>query len=159
MNKRVCSKLIGLCALILFSVIPFTGCTVSNPQTRAQQNPALLDSLSAENRALVLKGTISEGMTKDTVYLAWGKPDFVTSGRDRGKVTETWRYATLSPVYYGGGFGYGMGYGMGYYGGGHHRGGFYPHLGMNLSPQYVPVTSAVVRFRGGRVVAWDTSDR
>ncbi len=153
MNKH--DKLIGLCALLLFAVIQFTGCTVANPQTRAQQNPALLDGLSAEDRAMVLKGTISEGMTKDTVFLAWGKPDAVTTGSDRGRATETWRYATLRPVYYGGGFGYGMGY----YGGGHHRGGFYPYLGMNLSPQYVPVTSAVVRFRGGRVVAWETADR
>ncbi len=157
MQPRGCAKLIGLCALILFTVIHFTGCAASNPQTRAQQNPALLDQLSAEDRALVLKGTISEGMSKDTVFLAWGKPDAVTTGMDRGKTTETWRYATLRQVYYGGGVGMGMG--MGYYGGRHHGGRFYPALDMNLSPQYVPVTSAVVRFRGGRVVAWETSDR
>ena len=155
MKPRGCAKLIGLCALLLFAVINFTGCTVSNPQTRAQQNPALLESLSAADRALVLKGTISEGMTKDTVFLAWGKPDAVTTGRDRGQTTETWRYATLRPVYYGGGFGYGMGY----YGGRRHGRHFYPYMDMSLSPQYVPVTSAIVKFRGGRVVAWETSDR
>lgn len=153
MNKR--AKLIGLCSLLMFAVIQFTGCTVANPQTRAQQNPALLEQLSAADRELVLKGTISEGMTQNAVYLAWGKPDSVTTGRDRGRTTETWRYATLRPVYYGGGFGYGMGF----YGGRPYGRHFYPHLDMSLTPQYVSVTSAVVRFRGGRVVAWETSDR
>jgi hypothetical protein len=155
MNKRGCAKLTGLCALIMFAVVDLTGCTTANPQTRVQQNPALYDSLSAADRDLVMKGTISEGMTKDAVYLAWGKPDSVTTGSDRGKVTETWRYATMRPVYYGGGFGYGMGF----FGGRYHGRHFYPHLDMSLTPQYVPVTSSVVRFRAGRVVAWETSDR
>jgi hypothetical protein len=160
MNKRGCAKLIGLCALIVFAVLQFTGCTVANPQTRVQQNPALFDQLSATDRDLVMKGTISEGMTKDAVFLAWGRPDAVSTGSDRGKVTETWRYATMRPVY-GAGFGYGMGYygGRGYYGGGYYGRRYYPGWDVGFTPQYVPVTSSVVRFRGGRVVAWEASDR
>lgn len=157
MNKRGCSKLLGLCALIVFAILQFTGCTVVTPQTRVQQNQAMFDQLSATERDLVLKGTITEGMTKDTVYLAWGQPDAATTGSDRGKATETWRYATMRPVYYGGGIGYGMG--MGYYGGRGYGRGFYPAFDMSITPQYVPVTSSVVRFHAGRVVAWEASER
>ncbi len=155
MNKHGCSKLIGLCVLIVFAVLQFTGCTTANPQTRVQQNPALFNQLSAQDRDLVLKGTISEGMTKDAVFLAWGRPDAVSTGSDRGKATETWRYATMRPVYYGAGFGYGMGH----HGGRYYGRGYYPGWGVGITPQYVPVTSSVAKFRGARVVAWEASDR
>jgi hypothetical protein len=142
-----------VCLLLCAALLHFTGCAASTPQARAQKNPDLMAAVPARDRDLVLSGTISQGMTRDAVFLAWGQPDAVTKGFERGQETETWRYATMRPVYYSPGFGYGLGY---YGGRGRH---IYPGLSMNLTPDYVPVTSSVVRFRGGRVVAWETADR
>src|SRR5687767_855178 len=113
MNERGCFKIVAMALLMAGVMLHFTGCAASNPQTRIQQNPEMLDRLPAADRELVLKGTISEGMSKDAVYLAWGKPDSVTTGSENGRQTETWRYATLQPVYYHG-FGLGLGYGGGF---------------------------------------------
>ena len=154
MNKG-CLSLFAMSLLVLVAVFQLTGCEVSNPQTRTQKHPDLLNALSSEDRDLVLRGTISEGMTKDAVFLAWGKPDSVVTGSENGRQTETWRYASLQAVYHSAGFGLGMGY-NGFY---HHRGRVYPTVAAQVLPDYVPVTSSVVRFRNGRVVAWETSGR
>jgi hypothetical protein len=132
-------------------IIQFTGCAATTPQVRVQQNPQMFEQLSAADRDLVLRGTISEGMTRDAVFLAWGRPDAVTTGSERGRQIETWRYATYQPVYpYG--FGVGLGYGSGYY---RHGGHFYPYGSYYASPAYVPVTASAVRFQNGRVVSWE----
>jgi len=157
MNRKGCFKLIATAALLVAVILQLTGCAAYSPAGRAQSNPLLLERLAPEERELVLNGQIKESMNKDAVFLAWGRPDAVTTGSDRGRATETWRYATLRPVYYPGGpFYYGAGYmpRSGYYG---RR--IYPYAGAELSPAYVPVTSAVVKFRDGRVAAWESDAR
>jgi hypothetical protein len=154
MNPRGCFHLFAICVVLALILFQFTGCTASTPQARAQKNPGLLESLPPADRDLVLKSTISEGMSKDAVFLAWGKPDSVTSGSANGRPVETWRYAALRPVYGGWGLGMGLGYGPGYY----HRGYVAPYAGYQFTPGYVPVTSSVVQFKGGRVAAWETAD-
>lgn len=115
----------------------------------------MLEGLSEADRELVLKQTISEGMSKNAVFLAWGKPDSVITGSENGRQTETWRYAALRPIYpYPYGLGLGLGYGRGY----HRHGYVAPYASYSLTPDYVPMTSSVVRFRNGRVVAWETAD-
>lgn len=153
--KPRCFRIVAMAPLMAVVIFQFTGCAASNPQTRGQQNPQLLDSLPAADRELVLRGTISEGMSRDAVFLAWGKPDSITTGSENGRQTETWRYATLQPVYHYGGIGLGLGYARGFRRGGH----FYPGASFQLTPDYVPVTSSVVRFRNGRVVAWELAGR
>ena len=153
--KSGCFKLIAMLVIGIATVIGFTSCQSATPASRAAQSPGVLESLSAEHRDLVLKGTITEGMSKDAVLIAWGKPDGVSHGSAEGKNVETWRYTTLRPIYrpyYGVGMGYGYGYGYGY------RRGFYPGATLAMGPDYVPVTSSVVRFRGNRVTAWETAD-
>ena len=153
MNRKGCLPVIALLFLCCASFL-FTSCETANPATRAQQNPAVYNALSAEDQALVLKGTISEGMTKDAVLLAWGRPDTVMSSSDGGRASEVWRYTSMQPVYRPH---YGLGLGMGYGGYGYrHRGGIYPYGTISMGPDYVPVTSSVVRFRKGRVYGWDT---
>jgi hypothetical protein len=154
MNRRGCFHLMGLSLLLGVAVLYLTGCTASTPLARAQKNPGMLESLSPSDRELVMKSTIAEGMSKDAVFLAWGKPDAVTTGSEGGRPTETWRYAILRPVYPGLGFGLGYGYGYGY-----RRGGYIaPYGSFPLSPGYVPQTASVVRFKNGRVSAWETID-
>lgn len=153
--KSGCFKLIAMLALGIFTVFGLTSCQTATPASRAAQTPGVLESLSAEDRDLVLKGTISEGMSRDAVTIAWGQPDGVSHGSMDGKRVETWRYTTLRSIYrpyYGLGLGYGYGYGRGY------GRGFYPGAMFGMGPDYVPVTSSVVRFRNNRVIAWETAD-
>jgi hypothetical protein len=156
--KSGCFKFFALFAVCLIAVCMLTSCQTSTPATRVQQNPAVFNNLSKEDQDLVLRGTISERMTKDAVLLAWGPPNNVAYSRESGRDTETWRYTTMQAVYrphYGIGMGYGYGYGYR----GHRYGGVYPYGSVAFGPDYVPVTSSVVRFRKGRVVGWDTMDQ
>ena len=157
MNSRGCFRLAALCLVLGVILFHFTGCTASTPQARAQKNPAMLEGMSAEDQEMVMRSTISEGMSKNAVFLAWGRPDSVATGSENGRQIETWRYATLRPVYGFGslGLGMGLGYGRSY----RHRGGFIaPYTTFPLTPDYVPMTSSVVRFKNGRVIAWETAD-
>jgi len=153
MNPRGCSHLIALCLVLGLIVFQFTGCVASTPLARAQQNPGMLENLPKADRELVMNKTIAEGMSKDAVFLAWGKPDSVSTGSEGGRATETWRYAIMQPVW--GGWGLGLGYG---YGGYHRHGYVAPYASYGMTPGYVPQTSSVVRLRNGRVAAWETAD-
>jgi hypothetical protein len=154
--KSGCFKMLALVVLGIVAAFGLTSCETASPATRAQQNPGVLESLSAEDRDLVLKGTIAEGMSKDAVLIAWGRPDRVTSGSAGGRATETWSYTSMRPIYrphYGLGLGYGS---YGHHGYRHRH--FYPSASFGMGPDYIPVTSSVVRFRGNRVIAWETAD-
>lgn len=97
-------------------------------------------------------------MTRDAVFLAWGKADQVTTGSENGRPVETWRYTTLRPVYYTGSLSPLPGYYAYPYG--YRRARYvYPYPGYGMTPDYVSTTSAVVRFRSGSVVAWETVGR
>jgi len=153
--KSGCFKMLTMLALGFAVVFGFTSCESMTPAKRAAENPGVMDRLSEADRNLVLSGTISEGMSKDAVVIAWGRPDSISHGSMGGKPVETWRYATLRPIYrpyYGVGMGYGYGYG--YRG----RGYLYPGAAWGMGPDYVPVTSSICRFRNNRVIGWETSD-
>jgi hypothetical protein len=95
------------------------GCTtMTTTERRIEQNPALFQSLSEKHRALVREGKVTEGMSKDAVTLAWGRPHEKRQGSSGGKTRETWVYFGSESVpvrsfgfSYGSGFGYGYGYG------------------------------------------------
>jgi len=151
--KSGCFKLIAMLIAGVAVILGFTACEATTPAARAQQNPAAFESIPAKDRELVLKSTIAEGMSKDAVVIAWGKPDRVTTGSLNGKMVETWIYTSMRPIYrpY-----YGLGVGIGGYGYRHH--GIYPGASFGMGPDYVPVTSSVVRFRNNHVIAWETAD-
>jgi hypothetical protein len=136
------------------------GCAVSTPQSRIATNPALYDTLTSSQKGLVGQGKITEGMTKEAVFLAWGKADYVKSSSDHDKVVETWIYKDVEPVYtsYGyGGYGYG-GYGYGYrhhYGRGYHYDPYCYDFGPTVS--YRSYVAGKVSFRNGRVTQWETT--
>lgn len=142
----------GMAAMAAFLL---SSCAVSTPGSRIAQAPQLFEPLPAAQKEAVMAGQVVEGMTPDAVYLAWGRPDRVTRGSQGGKPFELWRYTELRPIYRSHvSLGYGYGYGYRRYG--YHRGYYDPlWAGWDAGPDYVPVTSAVVRFTRNRVTGWE----
>jgi len=99
----------------------FGGC--ATPEKRISEHPDLYNGLPARQQQLVTQGQIAPGMSRNTVWLAWGNPEQKVNGYARGNTTETWVYLTTTTYPYGygyGGYGYGpYGYGYpGFWGGG-----------------------------------------
>ena len=148
-RKLVWSAVAGV-ALLLAS------CAVSTPGNRVAQAPQLFEALPAPQKQAVMEGRVVEGMSPDAVYLAWGRPDRVTRGSENGTPYELWRFTELQPVYHSSvAVGMGYGYGYGHYGHGARRYCNPGFVAVDTGPDYVPVTSAVVRFSRNRVTGWE----
>lgn len=159
------SFFIRLCLAVIVTTF-FVQCT-STPRTRIEKNPQMFSKLSPKDRELVSHGLIREGMTRDAVFLAWGRPDSVSVGINRGKESETWTYEGQRPVrsmnmnmgFGYGGFGYG-GFGYPGFGGfGPYGYGGYPMWGSGTSVTYIPYTAGTADFVNGRVVSWKSTAR
>jgi hypothetical protein len=153
MNHSILRFFSGLVAVLLLSQC------VAGPQRRIERNPQLFNQLSARDRQLVTSGVIREGMNRDAVFLAWGRPDQVTVGTSRGKEIESWTYVGERPVRtynMNMGFGFG-GWGMG--GCGPYGWGGGPFMGGGPAVMYVPYTAGVVEFTRGRVTRWSATPR
>lgn len=147
--------------LALTAVLLLSQCASSSPQSRIERNPRLFAQLGTKDRQLVTSGVIREGMTRDAVFLAWGRPDRVTVGTNRGKEVENWTYLGQQPVRtmnMNMGFGYG-GWGPYGYGGWGPWGGFPGYWGGGPAITYIPYTAGVVEFSKGRVTRWQASRR
>lgn len=83
------------CAVICLALL-VAGC--SSVESRIKRNPASFANLSSDQQALVLQGQISEGMGKEAVYLAWGRPAETAFGSVKGKRFEEWRYFLYTQV-------------------------------------------------------------
>jgi hypothetical protein len=152
----------ALLSLALFCALALPGCETLNPaQRRIKQSPELFAGLSEKEKALVDQGKIEEGMSRDAVYLAWGRPGRVMSGSRDGRGSEKWAYFHTAPVQTNSiGFGsyashpfyssygihpaYGYGYGSGW--------------GMSTGVNYQPYIGSTVEFIDGRVVAWERTE-
>ena len=159
------SFFIRLCLAVIVTTF-FVQCT-STPRTRIEKNPQMFSKLSPKDRELVSHGLIREGMTRDAVFLAWGRPESVSVGINRGKESETWTYEGQRPVrsmnmnmgFGYGGFGYG-GFGYPGFGGfGPYGYGGYPMWGSGTSVTYIPYTAGTADFVNGRVVSWKSTAR
>jgi hypothetical protein len=158
------SFVLRLC-LAAVTALFFVQCS-STPRTRIEKNPQMFSQLSAKDRHLVTHGLISEGMTRNAVFLAWGRPDSVSVGVNRGRESENWTYEGQRPVRSVNmtmGFGYGGLGGWGPYGyggwGPYGFGGGYPMLGGGSGVTYIPYTAGTVDFVNGRVVSWKSIKR
>ncbi len=135
---------------------------VSPIQRRVSAFPGMYSELSEKEKEAVQMGQVREGMSRDAVYLAWGNPTRIMTGKREGKSFERWGYVAyqqvVAPGYgYGYGYGYGAGIGVGYWGGRHHRGygGFYePFYYGGPAVAYVPTDGRHVEFVGGKVTSY-----
>lgn len=147
--------------LAVIAAVSFSQCS-STPKTRIEKNPQLYGRLNARDQHFVSHGLIQEGMTRDAVFLAWGRPDSVSYGVNRGRESESWTYEGQRPVRsmsMNMGFGYG-GFGpWGFGGWGPYGFGGFPYYGGGSSTTFVPYTSGVVEFVNGRVVSWKSTKR
>ena len=156
---------IRLCLAVIVTTF-FVQCS-STPKTRIEKNPQMFSKLSPHDQQLVSHGLIREGMTRDAVFLAWGRPDAVSVGVNRGRESENWTFEGQRPIrsmsmnmgYGYGGFGYG-GFGYGGFGGfGPYGYGGYPMMGSSTAVTYMPYTAGTADFVGGRVVSWKSTAR
>lgn len=93
-------NLLSMLILAFFAGTAFSGCASRSPvEKRIDKNPALFEELGAGDKDLVLGGEVSEGMSRDAVFLAWGRPDVVRSGSREGKGRERWGYFDRTAVH------------------------------------------------------------
>ncbi len=104
-------------------------------------------ALPTDQRQAVEQGRLVEGMERDAVYLAWGRPAGVKEGSSGGRQVEKWRYVNYRPMVTNH---FNMGYGYGY-----GRGCDYGYYDFGPTVDYIPYTAAVVEFRDGKVTGWE----
>lgn len=139
--------------LLLVLGIGLTSCqSISRQEKRIQRNPALYEKLGRSERTKVLRGEVSEGMSRDAVFLSWGRPDAVRASSRNGKGKETWLYFGSRPVHT-----TSFSIGTGSYHSFYNRFGCHPTYGYGYgrSVDYVPELDRSVEFVRDRVVAWE----
>ncbi len=144
---KVRSPILGCAALVATATLLLSAC--STIKTRIADNPPAFYTLPPQDQALILRGGIREGMTRDAVYIAWGDPDVVREFVVGGKHSETW-------VYYGTDMYPAASY------------GYFPYRGARCryyEPVYGPVYATYryylksASFVKDRAVAWDAPVR
>src|SRR5687767_15032607 len=129
MNAKLL-RCLGRSGIVLAAVISLSNCA-SPIENRIASNPTLYEKLSPSDKALVSQGRLREGMTKESVFLAWGRPDRVAQGRSHGSSIEKWTYIGQRPVHT---QTFGLGLGFGHYGYGYGYGGAWDPLWMGGGP-------------------------
>ena len=135
--------------LLLISLVGLVSCA-STPQSRIERHPEMFSKLSNEDKELVLRGGLREGLHKDGVFIAWGAPASIMSGQKSGKSFDRWRYTRMEPVFVDNFAFYGP---VGLY---HHGRRHHGYHGMGYAPSvyYVPYVAAIVSFENNQVVSW-----
>ena len=141
-----------------------TGCMTT--RHRAGERSAAFGKLSHDDQRLVLRRRVHTGMTRDAVYIAWGRPDRTISDGQSKQARETWIYERQITVYapmgsydqvpfpptgmYGLASGYGVSPGFGF--------GGVPNTGFPYPPR-IDVADVIVKradFVDGRLVRHET---
>lgn len=122
-------------------------------ERRIERNPGLYNALNERHKGLVARGEIEEGMSKQAVFIAWGRPDRAFKGSRNGRSLEQWSYVAYDAVPGGGWAGPGFGYYGGWYGPSRYH---YDPLFFHYQPMigYVPYERAKVEFSNSKVVGW-----
>ena len=130
--------------LAVLSLSLLLACCVSPIESRVTRHPELYARLTEAEKQSVRLGVVKEGMSKDAVYLAWGRPARIASGQRDGRSLESWSYTDYEPVYYSD---FSMGWGHG-----HCR--HDPYYRVGPSVEYVPVPGRAVEFANGKVTGY-----
>ncbi len=69
-----------------------SGCATSTIESRKKERYNAYTELNAEQRAAVDTGQIKVGISKDAVYIAWGKPHQVLVSESSAGKQEVWVY-------------------------------------------------------------------
>lgn len=159
MNPSLFRSFIGL-------VIALAVSSCAHPrEKRIASNPQIYQALSPSDQVLVQQGRIREGLSKEGVFIALGRPDQVAEGKQRGARIEKWTYMGTQPIYTNSiGMGWGGGWASGYWGRGYGRGcgGYYGGAwdpfwgGAGPTVTYVPYKAATVTFKGNKVTEYLT---
>jgi hypothetical protein len=84
---------LGFCGLL--GGAGLAGC--HTPESRHEANPDVFSSLTPEQQALVKAGRVAVGFDADTVRLALGDPDRITTRTDgSGDDVQVWHYTTYA---------------------------------------------------------------
>lgn len=105
--------------IVLLAAVVFASCAPSTPEARIAARPQLFEALPPRQQELVRQGQLAQGMGRDAVLLAWGRPSREYEGSEDGVSTLRWDYLGSTPVYetsYFGGYGYGPRCGYGRFG-------------------------------------------
>jgi hypothetical protein len=149
--------LIGAAAILAGML---AGC--STVESRIANNWQVFATFSPADQSLIRRGAIRQGMSKDAVYIAWGKPDRIRYGSRAGISYEAWIYTTLrtevAPYPYPYPAPYGFGYypygRIGWYGGYY---GFYPYDPFLFDTVTYEVPYKIAFFERGRCTGWEIS--
>ena len=145
MKTPIITTLVG--ALLLF------GCATT-PQSRVDENPALFDSFSVEQKEIILKGEVDLGFTQEMVMMAAGMPDRKAKKRSKNGTSEVWTYYQYTPrsIY---GFGdYGNYYSFSSRHGGWYRNGYWgDHV--IVSREGEREKNLVVEFQNGEIISFE----
>ena len=146
MNKKLLTGCARMLAAVLLATV-LSNCA-SGIERRIAKNPGIYNELSADDKAVVARGKIREGMSKGAVFIAWGAPARKLAGKKSGQPYERWTYLSFDAVpvhHFGMGWGYGRmcdyAYGV-------------PYSTMGTSFEYVPYESGFVDFTNGRVTGF-----
>ncbi len=115
-------------------------------ERRIAHDPERYAKLTAAEKESAQRGEVYEGMSRDAVYFAWGRPARVFQGRRDGKNRERWSYVHYEAVH---SFGYGGG--LGYYGGC----GYYAPFAYSVPVvDYLPTPGRFAEFTNGKVTSF-----
>ena len=138
------AKLLSLLAIAALAALA-TSCAPSTPQSRIAANPSLYEALPAKHQELASQGRVTKGMSKEAVFLAWGRPARKGEGSRNGRSFERWDYARYRAVHYNRFYGF-SGYG---WCGRHYGYGWVPAV------DFVPYRSGTILFHDSRVDSWE----
>jgi len=115
-------------------------------ERRISRNPAIFAKLPDAEKASVQRGEMREGLSKDAVFLMWGRPSGISSGKREGRSYERWNYTDYAPFYRPAFYG-----GVGLYGG---CGIYDPFIFGGPAVDYIPVQGASVEFVNNKVTGF-----
>ncbi|MDR0532369.1 MAG: hypothetical protein LBH01_00265 [Verrucomicrobiales bacterium] len=144
--KRVRILIVGLCIMAVLPLV-ISGC--STIESRKEERAQAFNLLTKDQQRIVMQGRITEGLNKDGVYIALGKPLRVRRESMNGVQTESWVYGRME-TYSSPGVVIGSAYGYGRYGYGPY---FYPGY-YDTTVSVMKDTFVVYFNQAGKVKGW-----